>query len=65
MPITIDTATNRRDMPGADVSTWTPIAAIGAQLAKWAAGEAAPANGAFVEIKTTDGETAFNVVDGM
>ena len=63
LPITIDTPSNRRDMPDADVSTWTPPAAIGDKVVEWAQGTSRPEAGALVEVATTEStKHAFNVV---
>lgn len=63
LPITIDTATNRRDMPGADTSTWTPIPVIGDRIAHWASEKASrPTTGSMIQIATKAGETTFEKI---
>lgn len=63
LPITIDTATNRRDMPGADTSTWTPIPVIGDKIATWASEKSSrPKTGSMIQIATKGGETTFEAI---
>jgi len=57
LPITLDTPMNRKFMPDADHSKWTPLQFIAELLLKWSEGIERPTNGSLVQLVTTGGET--------
>ncbi|KAI8921011.1 hypothetical protein DFJ77DRAFT_437113 [Powellomyces hirtus] len=59
MPITLDTPMNRKFMPDADHSTWTPLETVAEKLADWASGKEVVTNGALYEIVTEKGNTEW------
>ena len=48
---------NRKFMPDADHSKWTPLQFISDLLLKWSEGTERPTNGSWVQLVTTEGET--------
>ncbi|KAI9315696.1 hypothetical protein BX666DRAFT_1860636 [Dichotomocladium elegans] len=58
-PVTLDTPMNRKSMPGADYSSWTPLEAIAKQLHGYATGSVPVTNGSLIEVITKAGETKF------
>jgi len=65
LPITLDTPSNRRDMPSADFSSWTPMPEVAQKIVAWAKGQSRPASGSLVEVKTTKSVseyTAYHLV---
>jgi dihydropteridine reductase len=61
LPVTIDTPTNRSNMPDADMSTWTPAEEIANELCLWATNDNGqrPGNGALVRVETVNGKTKW------
>lgn len=57
LPVTLDTPMNRKSMPNADTTTWTPLEFIAELFYKWTMGEDRPASGSLVQLITVDGET--------
>ena len=58
MPNTLDTPMNRKWMPKADTSKWTPLSFIAEMLFNWASNsEGLPKNGSLVKLVTNDGNT--------
>lgn len=57
LPITLDTPMNRKWMPKADFSTWTPLTFIAETFWKWANGQERPENGSLVQLVTADFQT--------
>ncbi|XP_063221697.1 dihydropteridine reductase [Bacillus rossius redtenbacheri] len=62
LPITLDTPMNRKWMPKADVSTWTPLEFIADLFLKWTRGEDRPKNGSLVSLVTKNGQTELVLV---
>ncbi|KJH51927.1 oxidoreductase, short chain dehydrogenase/reductase family protein [Dictyocaulus viviparus] len=61
LPITIDTPMNRKWMPNADHSTWTPMLWIAEHLKEWTINSGKrPTNGSLLQLKTTGGNTVIN-----
>ncbi|XP_061720608.1 dihydropteridine reductase [Cydia pomonella] len=52
MPITLDTEMNRKWMPKADHSTWTPLSYVAQLFDKWIKGEDRPQSGSLVALVT-------------
>ncbi|KAG0168305.1 hypothetical protein DFQ28_009147 [Apophysomyces sp. BC1034] len=61
-PVTLDTPMNRKFMPDADHSTWTPLNVVAKQLHDYATGAAPLTSGKLVQIITKDGETTFEQI---
>lgn len=57
LPITLDTPMNRKWMPKADFSTWTPLEYLANLFMDWTAGKDRPASGSLVQLVTTNSET--------
>jgi len=57
LPVTLDTPMNRKWMPNADQTTWTPLEFIAEMFAKWTNSEERPANGSLVQLITKDSKT--------
>lgn len=58
-PIMLDTPMNRRSMPDADTSTWTPTDLVAAKVFAWANKSEIPESGAVYKMRTKDGQTDF------
>jgi len=62
-PITLDTPTNRADMPTADFSSWTPLSEVAAIVLRWAADPAQrPASGSLHRLVTVKGVTSTELI---
>ncbi|KAK9508471.1 hypothetical protein O3M35_006024 [Rhynocoris fuscipes] len=59
LPVTLDTPMNRKWMPKADTSTWTPLEFIAELFFQWAKGEERPKNGSLVSLITKDNKTSL------
>lgn len=58
LPVTLDTPMNRKWMPKADTSTWTPLEFVAEQLYRWSSSpEERPESGSLVQLITKDGKT--------
>ncbi|KAG5896463.1 hypothetical protein JTB14_002604 [Gonioctena quinquepunctata] len=57
LPITLDTPMNRKWMPKADFSTWTPLDFIAQLFLDWASGKNQPANGGLLQLVTLNNQT--------
>lgn len=57
LPITLDTPMNRKSMPNADFSSWTPLEFIAETFYKWTDKATRPASGSLIELKTTGNKT--------
>jgi len=64
LPITLDTPMNRKFMPDADHSAWTPLSFVAELMHKWTSDPTSrPAkNGALVVLKTTNGKTELKLL---
>eukprot|EP00041_Stephanoeca_diplocostata_P013713 m.242267 g.242267 ORF g.242267 m.242267 type:complete len:242 (-) comp19439_c0_seq1:249-974(-) len=65
LPVTLDTPNNRKFMPNADTSTWTPLEQVADYFFKWATepkSPTKPASGSLVTIVTEGGETTAAAV---
>lgn len=58
LPNTLDTPMNRKWMPKADTSTWTPLGYVADLMLKWTQGSERPESGSLVSLITKDGETS-------
>jgi len=57
LPVTLDTPNNRKWMPNADTSTWTPLSFVAELLEKWLTGDQKPKSGSLVQLLTKGGIT--------
>eukprot|EP00795_Rhopilema_esculentum_P012553 gene12553-3246_t len=57
LPITLDTPMNRKGMPNADFSSWTPLEYISNLFYNWTQGVEVPKSGSLVTLVTKDGNT--------
>lgn len=57
LPITLDTEMNRKWMPKADFSTWTPLSYVAELFDKWLKGDNRPDSGSLVALVTKDNVT--------
>ncbi|XP_073342469.1 quinoid dihydropteridine reductase a [Pagrus major] len=57
LPVTLDTPMNRKFMPDADFSSWTPLDFIAELFFSWATGVSRPASGSLMQLLTCGGET--------
>ncbi|XP_031847294.1 dihydropteridine reductase [Nomia melanderi] len=57
LPVTLDTPMNRKWMPEADTSTWTPLEYIADLFWKWSNGKDRPTNGSLLQLITKNNET--------
>lgn len=63
LPITLDTPANRKAMPNADFSQWTPLEFVANQVIDWSEGKERPASSSLVQLITAEGETKMVPVD--
>jgi len=63
LPITLDTPMNRKWMPNADFSTWTPLDFVAETFVKWTNGEQRPQTGSLVRLVTKESKTDLVVVE--
>jgi len=59
LPVTLDTPMNRKFMPGADFTSWTPLETVAQKLFSWSTKEERPASGSLVQVITKDNSTEF------
>ncbi|KAJ3115422.1 hypothetical protein HDU96_000658 [Phlyctochytrium bullatum] len=59
LPITIDTPMNRKFMPDADFSTWTPLETLSNKFVAWASGKEPVVSGALYRVVTKEFKTEF------
>ncbi|KAM4555375.1 quinoid dihydropteridine reductase a [Odontesthes bonariensis] len=57
LPVTLDTPMNRKFMPDADFSSWTPLEYIAEIFFNWAMGQNRPASGSLMQLQTSGGES--------
>jgi len=61
LPVTLDTPMNRKWMPKADTSTWTPLEFVAELFSKWIKNEERPPNGSLVQLNTKDSKTTLDI----
>lgn len=59
LPITLDTPMNRKWMPDADFTTWTPLTFVAQTVFNWTNGETRPVNGSLLQLVTKNSETTL------
>lgn len=61
LPETLDTPANRKSMPKADPSNWTPLSVVAEKLASWLVDPASrPPTGSLITVVTRNHETSFS-----
>lgn len=64
LPITLDTPMNRKWMPKADFSTWTPLEYVAELFHKWIQNPSdRPVNGSLLQLVTKDSKTELVIAD--
>lgn len=61
MPVTLDTEMNRKWMPKADFSSWTPLTFVAELFDKWIKGDDRPTSGSLVALVTENNTTKLIV----
>lgn len=59
LPVTLDTPMNRKWMPTADMTTWTPLTEVAAHFLNWTEGKERPTNGSLLQLITKDSKTTL------
>ncbi|XP_013403675.1 dihydropteridine reductase [Lingula anatina] len=62
LPVTLDTPMNRKWMPDADQTTWTPLNFVAELFEKWTTNQERPASGSLVQLLTKEGKTDLVIV---
>ncbi|XP_005517875.2 PREDICTED: dihydropteridine reductase [Pseudopodoces humilis] len=57
LPVTLDTPANRKSMPDADFSSWTPLEFIAETFYDWITAKNRPSSGSLIQVITTGGKT--------
>uniref|UniRef100_A0A4W3HU07 Dihydropteridine reductase n=2 Tax=Callorhinchus milii TaxID=7868 RepID=A0A4W3HU07_CALMI len=57
LPVTLDTPMNRKSMPNADFSSWTPLEFIAETFFNWTEKSTRPASGSLIQLITTGNKT--------
>lgn len=57
LPITLDTPMNRKFMPNADHSSWTPLEFVANMFHGWASNTNRPKSGSLISLVTEKGDT--------
>uniref|UniRef100_A0A2A4JE47 Dihydropteridine reductase n=1 Tax=Heliothis virescens TaxID=7102 RepID=A0A2A4JE47_HELVI len=57
LPLVLDTPMNRKLLPKADYSRWTPLSFVVDLLVKWISGQERPDSGSLIALLTEDNET--------
>ncbi|XP_048365874.1 dihydropteridine reductase [Sphaerodactylus townsendi] len=57
LPVTLDTPMNRKSMPDADFSSWTPLDFVADTFYDWATGKNRPGSGSLIQVETSGGKT--------
>lgn len=63
LPVTLDTEANRRNMPNADFSQWTPLEFVAETVLSWVDKQNRPASGSLLSLVTSDGVTTVSQVN--
>ncbi|XP_076242309.1 dihydropteridine reductase isoform X1 [Calliopsis andreniformis] len=62
LPVTLDTPMNRKWMPNADTSSWTPLEFVADLFWKWSQNQDRPATGSLLQLITKDNKTELITV---
>ena len=64
LPLCLDTAQNRADMPTANFANWTPLSVVAEKILLWARDSSSRVkSGSLVRVITFDGETTLSTVE--
>jgi len=63
LPMTLDTPMNRKFMPDADQTLWTPLEYVANMFFGWMNQKDCPDSGSLVQLNTKDGNTSLEVVE--
>jgi len=63
LPMTLDTPMNRKFMPDADQTSWTPLEYVAAMFFDWMSQQDCPDTGSLVKLITKDGNTTRQLVE--
>ncbi|XP_055373200.1 dihydropteridine reductase [Condylostylus longicornis] len=63
LPITLDTPMNRKWMPEADYTSWTPLSYVADLLMSWTVNEKRPSNGSLIQLVTKNSNTTLKVTE--
>ncbi|KAI1238206.1 Dihydropteridine reductase, partial [Lamprotornis superbus] len=63
LPVTLDTPANRKSMPDADFSSWTPLEFIAETFYNWITGKDRPNSGSLIQVITTDKDIEINGIE--
>ena len=63
LPVTLDTPMNRKHMPTADTSTWTPLEKVAEYMINWTSNKDRPSSGSLVQLVTVGGQTSIKNSD--
>uniref|UniRef100_A0A673SVX3 Dihydropteridine reductase n=1 Tax=Suricata suricatta TaxID=37032 RepID=A0A673SVX3_SURSU len=61
LPVTLDTPMNRKSMPEADFSSWTPLEFLVETFHDWIIEKNRPSSGSLVQVVTTEGKTELTL----
>ena len=61
--VTLDTPANRKNMPNADFSQWTPLEFVAETVFGWADQQKRPVSGSLLTMVTSDGVTSLSPVN--
>lgn len=61
--VTLDTVANRKAMPNADFSQWTPLDHLAVKLYSWSADVDRPPTSSLMQVVTVDGETDISPIN--
>ncbi|KAM6440512.1 dihydropteridine reductase [Liasis olivaceus] len=60
LPVTLDTPMNRKSMPEADFSSWTPLDFIAGTFHDWIISKNRPNSGSLIQVVTTGGKSELS-----
>ncbi|XP_064543959.1 dihydropteridine reductase [Drosophila montana] len=63
LPVTLDTAMNRKWMPKSDFSSWTPLTEVAQLFGKWTQDQERPKTGSLLQLITKNGITELIAVE--
>ncbi|XP_003220476.1 dihydropteridine reductase [Anolis carolinensis] len=63
LPVTLDTPMNRKFMPDADFSSWTPLDFITETFYDWVTGKDRPSSGTLIQVVTSGGNTQLTAAN--
>lgn len=61
LPVTLDTPMNRKFMPDADQTAWTPMEFVADMFCSWVNGKDRPTSGSLLKLLTKDSKTTIEI----